>query len=204
MNGDVDTLMKSETFLLLESDEFYNYLLQRKALDVNTRLIDKEKDYYKLLQDSIWFDDSLWNDRFIIIQFLIPEEFWVFQEQKMIYQGKGSLNRPNGKQVFYGYDVKVEGEIQSGRLNGAVITTDTRDGIFYQEYKDGVLNGIEKRIDKNGLMRYFCKHKNGKLHGLEFGLYDNGVLRFMNYYENGVRIDCPQCTFNGEGDLIKY
>ena len=38
MNGDVDTLMKSETFLLLESDEFYNYLLQRKALDVNTRL----------------------------------------------------------------------------------------------------------------------------------------------------------------------
>ena len=204
MNGDVDTLMKSETFLLLESDEFYNYLLQSKALDVNTRLIDKEKDHYKLLQDSIWFDDSLWNDRFIIIQFLIPEEFWVFQEQKMIYQGKGSLNRPNGKQVYYGYYEKVEGEIQSGRLNGAVITNDTRGGIFYQEYKDGVLNGIEKRIDKNGLMRYFCKHKNGKLHGLEFGLYDNGVLRFMNYYENGVRIDCPQCNFNGEGDLIKY
>ena len=31
----------------------------------------------------------------------------------MIYQGKGSLNRPNGKQVYYGYYEKVEGEIEN-------------------------------------------------------------------------------------------
>ena len=195
---EIDTLMKSETVLFMESDNFFNYLLHRKEPSKNLSLSEKEIDF------SLPFEDLVHNNSFIIIQFLMPQEFWVFQEQKMIYQGEGSLKTPEGRQIYFTDFERVEGKIHSGKINGNRITYSIKnDTILHQEYENGKLNGIVKRVDENGFIRYFCRYKKGKKNGLEFELFEDGMLRFSRYYEDGVKVDCHKCIFDGDGNVIK-
>lgn len=111
------------------------------------------------------------------------------------------------KKIYYpNGNLMKEIQFNNGEKNGIwKYYHETGELLFYDTWKDGILDGDKKVFYKNGKISRECPFKDGNPHGIARQYHENGNLFVEIFYNNGyvqlVRRYNERGEFISEGGL---